>query len=442
MRCRVSKPITSLVFIALLSWTLSFAAERPITVQPSTAEGVSAPTISIEMIVREVLEKNPERRFYEAEIEAAKGVRTNAAAWANPELGGSLGQKRVWNEDDELTAKGSAGEVSLMQTFEWPGRMGLRRAVAARNVKLAEIGLERFSTALAARARIAAYKLYAARQSRAAMSEVAGHFRSLNDVLSQRDPAGLTPLLETRIIEAVSLTMHRKATEALLAEKAAIFELNQLRGAPMQDDLRISEPRLEFRPLGSDLTKLVSLARENDFTVRERMLELERQDLGVGLAENERLPAVSVGPSFSEERAGEKERVIAAVVSLPLPLWNMNQGNIATAKAERKQAETSLLLARQDAERRALEAASAYDAKLSEMVLWRPDSIQHFKDAAELADRHYRLGSVPVSTYVELQTQYLEALDGLHQTKLETLEAAMALEQLTGESLSLLEEKK
>lgn len=438
----MSKPITSLVFVAVLSWTLSFAAERPISVEPATAEKVSASAVSIETVVREVLDKNPERRLYEAEIEAAKGIRTDVSAWANPELSGSLGQKRVWNEDDELTAKDSAGEVSLMQTFEWPGRMGLRRAIAARNVKLAELGLERFSRTLAARARIAAYKLYAARQKKAAALEVAGHFRSLSDVLMQREPAGLTPLLETRIIEAVDLTMQRKATEASLAEKSAIFELNQLRGAPVGEDLHISEPRLEFRPLEGDAAKLVSLARENDFTVRERTLEFERQNLGVGLAENERLPAVSVGPSFSEERAGEKERVVAAVVSLPLPIWNMNQGNIATAKAERQQAETSLLLARQDAERRALEAVNAYEAKLSEMALWRPDSLDHFKDAAELADRHYRLGSVPVSTYVELQSQYLEAIEGLHQTRIETLEAAMALEQLTGSELSLLEEKK
>lgn len=405
------------------------------------ASSHAAETQTLDALVSEVLEKNPERRFYEAEIEAAKGARTEAGAWANPELSSSLGQKRVWNEENELTAKDSAGEVSLMQTFEWPGRMGLRRAIAARNVRLAELGLEKFSRALAARARIAAYKLYAARQKKSAALEVAGHFRSLSDVLLQREPAGLTPLLETRIIEAVDLTMRRKATEASLAEKAAMLELNQLRSAPLAETLQISEPRFEFRPLDKDLTRLVSLARENDFTVRERMLEFERHDLEVGLAQNERIPNVSVGPSFSEEKAGEKERVIAAVVSLPLPIWNMNQGNIATAKAERTQAETSLLLAKQDAERRALEIVSAYEAKLEEMASWRSDSIAHFKEAAELADRHYRLGAVPVSTYVELQTQYLEAIEGLHQTKIETLEAAMALEQLTGSELSLLEEK-
>ena len=43
-----------------------------------------------------------------------------------------------------------------------------------------------------------------------------------------------------------------------------------------------------------------------------------------------------------------------------------------------------------------------------------------------------RLGAVPVSTYVELQKQYFEAVESLLDTKKEALEAAQNLELLTG----------
>ena len=66
------------------------------------------------------------------------------------------------------------------------------------------------------------------------------------------------------------------------------------------------------------------------------------------------------------------------------------------------------------------------------MAKWRPDSAQQFREAAELADRHYRLGAVPIATFVELQKQYLEAVDGLLDTKKEALETAQQLELLTG----------
>jgi cobalt-zinc-cadmium efflux system outer membrane protein len=78
-----------------------------------------------------------------------------------------------------------------------------------------------------------------------------------------------------------------------------------------------------------------------------------------------------------------------------------------------------------------------YQAKLAEMGKWRPDSIQKFQEAAALADRHYRLGAVPIATYVELQKQYLEAVEALLDTKTEALEAGQQLELLTGVSLSI-----
>ena len=71
------------------------------------------------------------------------------------------------------------------------------------------------------------------------------------------------------------------------------------------------------------------------------------------------------------------------------------------------------------------------------MAKWRPDAAEHFREAAEVADRHYRLGAVAVSTYVELQKQYLEAVEGLLDTKKEALEAAQSLELLTGLTLPL-----
>jgi len=74
----------------------------------------------------------------------------------------------------------------------------------------------------------------------------------------------------------------------------------------------------------------------------------------------------------------------------------------------------------------------ALQVKLDEMSKWRADSAQKFREAAELADRHYRLGAVPISTYVELQKQYLEAIGAILDTKQEALAAAQTLEQLTG----------
>ena len=135
---------------------------------------------------------------------------------------------------------------------------------------------------------------------------------------------------------------------------------------------------------------------------------------------------------ISEERAGDRERIVGVGVSLPLPLWNRNKGNMEAAVARQMQAEVSLNVMEREIQRKVVEAALTYETKIREMAKWRPDSAQHFREAAEVADRHYRLGAVPISTFVEIQKQYLEAIESLLDTKKEALESAQNLELLTG----------
>lgn len=423
--------VTLIAFGLTLNRGAVAASDSPL----ATNAPVVANSITLDALVVEALEKNPELRFYEAELKAAKAGRKNAGQWANPEVSGGVGQKTV--RGGGLSAEGLAWSVSVAQPFEWPGRLGLRKAIANRDIELAELGYERFKVALSSRVRTLAYGLFAAQEKAGAASEVGERFRVLREVLVQRDPAGITPLLEIRVIEATELNMKRKASEATLAAQAALLELNQLRGVSPDTRLSISQAHLAFRP-PVEREYLIALARTNNFEIRVRAVELAQHGFRVDLAKNERYPAISVGPSFSEERAGDRERVVGVGISLPVPLWNRNTANIETAKARQVQAETSFFVTHREIERLVMGAALTYETKLREIANWRPDSAQHFREAAEVADRHYRLGAVPISTYVELQKQYLEAVEGLLDTKKEALEAAQTLELLTGLTPSLM----
>jgi cobalt-zinc-cadmium efflux system outer membrane protein len=416
------KPCRRFVLVALVASGIASAAGGAETAPASVATNLP---LSLDALVGEALEKNPEVKFYEGEMAAARAGRQAAGRPANPELSAGVGHKSVASSD------GVAWSVSLMQPFEWPGRLGLRKAIANRDLELAGLGLERFKTALAARVRTLGYGLFGAQEKAAAAREVAERFKVLREILVQRDPAGLTPLLETRVIEATELNAQRRAGEATLAARSALFELNQLRGSPPDAPLSVGQTALAFRAPESR-EELLAFARTNNFEVRLRAVELAQQGFRVDLANNERFPAISVGPSISEERAGDRERVIGVGLSLPLPLWNRNTANLGAAKARQMQAETSLYLAQREVERQVLQAALSYETKLGEMANWRPDSVQHFQEAAELADRHYRLGAVPIATYIELQKQYLEAVESLLDTRKEALEAAVQLELLTG----------
>jgi cobalt-zinc-cadmium efflux system outer membrane protein len=345
-----------------------------------------------------------------------------------------VGQKRTRDLAGQLAGEGVAWSVGVSQTFEWPGRLGLRKSIANRDLTLAQLGLDRFRTALAARVRGQALTLAGASEKARVARTVADRFRALRDVLVQRDPAGITPQLEIRILEATELSLRRRASEAELAEQGARLELNQLLGRAPDSTMAVSSAEPALCPMPA-LAELLGAAQTNNFELRLRAVELEQQGFRVALTKNERWPAFTVGPQFSEENSDGRDRVLGVGISFPLPLWRNNTANVEGARARQAQAETLLKVARRDLERRVATAASAYGTKLSEMANWRADSVKQFAEAAGLADRHFRLGAVPATVYVELQKQYLDAVEALLDTRREAVGAAAELEELTGLSL-------
>src|SRR6185503_13119915 len=110
------------------------------------------------------------------------------------------------------------------------GRIGLRKAIANREVDLAELHLQQFKLSLAARVRGLAYGIFSAREKSAAARDAAARFQALSDVLEQRPVAGVMPQLEARLIASNTVSFRRQDREAVLAEKTMLIELGQLCG--------------------------------------------------------------------------------------------------------------------------------------------------------------------------------------------------------------------
>jgi cobalt-zinc-cadmium efflux system outer membrane protein len=177
---------------------------------------------------------------------------------------------------------------------------------------------------------------------------------------------------------------------------------------------------------------LLAAARENNFEFRSRRLEMEQQGYALRLARHERYPAMTVSPFYASEGGEGRETTVGLGLSLPLPLTRTPRAGVQAAEARRVQAEAAMRAAQRELEREVAGAAQAFAAKVAEIRRWSPDSVAKFSEAAESADRHYRLGAVPLGTYLELQSAYLEATEALLDTQAEALEAGLRLQLLTG----------
>ncbi len=416
------RPVGVVRVVSGLVMTMTLAAAQAVP-----AGGIG----SVEGVVAGVIAANPELKAYEAALAAAREESRVAGRLAHPTVGVEAGQIRSYNLDHSLAGEGAVWTATIQQTFEWPGRMSLRKAIANQDVELATIGLGRFRHALGGRARELALGLAGAAEKARVAREVADRFRALRDVLVQRDPAGVTPQLEIRILEATELGLRRRASDRELEAGERRIELNLLLGRPSDAPAEFGweAPRFEALPTNMDL---LASALTNNFELRSRMTEVAQQGFRVALAKNERWPAITVAPAYAHENGSNLDRTLTVGVQVPLPLWKNTTANVAAAEARRVQAEALLAASRREVERQVVVGAQRFSVRSDEMGRWRDDSVKAFRDAAELADKHYRLGAVPATTYVELQKQYLEAVEALLDTRRDALESALLLEQLTG----------
>ena len=415
----------------------AWAAALLMAVAAQPCMALPAAAVSIDRLVNDIIANNAERQFYERELAAARIVRTAAGRLADPDLIVEFGEKTttgataVVGGGSRTLGPDPAYQVSIIQPLEFNGRIALRRAIADRQIDLAVLGYKQYTATLAARARTLAYTLFTDAQKADAATAVAARIESVAAVTVQRDIAGPSPLIAARILEAGALTARRQAEMATADYNAALYELNQLRGAPFADHIRLIAPPMALPPL-PPAADLVAQAQAGNFEIRSLQAELDQQGLKTSLARRSRVGPVSIGPYYRQETAGTTDRFAGIHVSVPLPVWNRQAGDVAVEEGRVAQAESSLFTQVRTVERTLFDEAAVYRARTASLARMPADSATRFREMADLAERSFRLGAVSATVYLDAQRQYLEALTAVLDTRREAMAARLQIDVLTG----------
>jgi len=389
---------------------------------------------SITELIGAAMRTNPELKFYETEVAAARAGKQTAGQLANPELGIEFSSKSTGS----TSASGENGVVwraELAQTFDFPGRIALRKAIADRDIGLAQLGLLQFKSLLGNQVRKLAGDLSLLRKQATATRAVRERLAELIGVLVQRDTGNISAKLERRILEASLLTNDHTLTEVTKEADRIATTLNLLCSRAPDAGLQVADEPVELPPAPT-LAALKERAAMGNFELQQKRVQLARQGLKIDLTKSERWGNIKFGPYLASENLTEDhERQAGIIFSVPLPLWNQNKGNIAAEQARQLGAQAMLAATLRDLERDLTVQHQGYVAELEALSHWQPETENEFKTAAEEADHHYRLGAVNAATYVEMQRGYLDALSALIESRRHAWEHRMELERLTGSSL-------
>jgi outer membrane protein, heavy metal efflux system len=148
------------------------------------------------------------------------------------------------------------------------------------------------------------------------------------------------------------------------------------------------------------LFQLVDTAKRNNTDYQQEVYQLQYQQQNYSLQRALAAPDVTVGPEF-DQNANYAPNYVGLSISLPLPLWDRNQGNIRSARYQEKEEEANMQQVDQKLQNDVMNAYQKlmYTAKLSSET-----NTQFYKD-------YYKLQQNVVKSYNTREIGLIEFLD-------------------------------
>ncbi len=390
----------------------------------TAAEPEGRQTWTIEALVSTALANNPELLSAEAQVAEAKGERLQAGKWKNPEVSGEFGGRRTGEGD------GYTSSIGLSQTFEFPGKASLRKAIADRNVKIAELGLAQFRLTLSGQIRNLATEYLMATASAEAAGEISRTSEGIVKVLGEQPAPGAQQKIERRVIEGSLIELRSTTNEFLQRRDEAQIELNMLLGRPANAPLVITD-KVVLPDDTLSVAKLTEAALDHNIQLKIHAAELDKAARSVSAARLETAPDLNIGPFYSRDEAGGAEENYGASISFSLPIWDRNTGSIAAAKARQVQAEAAIAQANRQLEGELARRVRAYNRSRELLSSVRGNLVTDLKEAADLADQQFRVGAIGVQLYLEAQQQLLNSQSIRNEAMLEAWQQLLDIRLLT-----------
>lgn len=286
----------------------------------------TAPILSLQEISRTALSNHPRVAKAMQAIDASKGKTLQAGLYPNPtlnvsgdELGDRTGPPGIWT-------------LKVDQEIVTAGKLGLSRAVAAREIDQATLAVlaEQYSVLASVRAAYCeASGLKQREEILVGLTDIAG--QSLLNGKKLLDAGQLARLdyiqleLERERIEA-ELDAVRREIPTAFRRLAAIAGVAQL---PIQPLEAIVLPNLPTY----DLEAIKDVVTHQHPDVKAAKIGIQKSQLALQRATIEPIPNVTVSSGYTRQSQNRSNDWLVGV-SVPLPTWNRNQGNVLTAQAD------------------------------------------------------------------------------------------------------------
>lgn len=390
--------------------------------------------LTMEQAVASALRNNLDLRAASFEVDKARGRLLQAGLWPNPELEFSTTTDRAFNDEGERTS--AAG---FQQAFPVSGRLHFAKRVSRVDVAQAMAEIRNRERLLIGEVQRDFLNVLLLRQQIAANREFVGLNREFVDVLEER--------LKRAEVSEVDLNLARVELQRLGVESAVLesdlvareLSLKLRMGLPPEQRIslegNVEALAAKFGPEKYQTTMVV-----NRPDLRQTELGIDRAAAEVRLARAEAWADWTLGTNYENERRVDEpiglksDQFLGFKVSIPIALWNRNQGRVYEQKAATEQARQQFEAQRLSI-RSEIATGMARALKLRDAVgNYRRDLLPALAQTNALVRKGYSEGLIPATQVIQVQQQQTTLRASFLTATANYLQALVDLETATASS--------
>ncbi len=385
--------------------------------EPFSPPGDSPPELTLARALALALKNNPELAAYNLEIRAREAEELQAGLRPNPALSAEL--ENVAGSGELSGIDAAETTLVLSQVVELGAKRLHRRSLAEAETELARSDYEIARVDVLARTTRQFIAVLAAQERLRLTGDLVALAQEALETVRERIEGGkaaATEAVRANILLAelrVAQGTVRHALNADLRRLAALLGEEEAGFAEVTGDLS----RLPHLPALAELEDRISRS-----PVLERwMVEMERRRKAVELERSQRIPDVELALGARHENEVDDIGFLLGF-SVPLQIFDRNQGDLAAARSRLEKARAQARSARLAARASLAAAWQQMGAAHDEAEALRDAILPAAKQAFQAAEYGYRAGKFSLldvldaqRTLVQAQESYLRALASFHQ---------------------------
>ena len=387
-------------------------SQRPVVGEEALQTAATAPAtpLSLTKAIELALEGSPEVAAATRQWEATEGQVLQGRARPNPELAYSL-------EDARSRTRTQSWQLNL--PVELGGKRAARIKAAEKSREQAQAQLNELKAALRANVATAYFDVLTAQERLVLAKDSVALAKSSTDTVAKRVAAGKVSPVEESKARVAEAGIRVELAQAASEQRNALSRLFALLGK-IEAPFTVLEGKAENLPPVPKLADLQSLISSSPAVVLAR-IEVDRRKALTDLEQSKRVPDITVSAGI--QRSNETQRnILLFGVSVPLPVFDRNQGNLLEALKLEDKARDELQGATVRLHSEVAQAQERLSTIAAEVQLLRQDVLPGAKsayDAATIGFENGKFNFLEVldaqRTYFTAKSQYLKALGEAHR---------------------------